>query len=264
MPLIQVVKANPATPLPQALQPARADLAGHAGACGVLHATLEAIRSQLAGGTPAVIDLARVAAAERDLIGSALGEGEVAARIEGDDGLQAQESVFAGVWRVLHFRGSRAVRDTIEVGPIPAAIPEAARRAALRSPALPAMPVPDAMQAAWLRDELCDRQRRWKPGGPAQVINLTLLPLTPADRACLDAEIGRGPVTILSRGYADCRIVSTRMPQTWRVSYFDAQGRALLDTLEVAAVPEVAYAAREDLEDSAIRLAELLRWAEST
>ena len=36
----------------------------------------------------------------------------------------------------------------------------------------------------------------------------------------------------------------------------------ILDTLEVGGVPEVACAAREDLEDSAQRLTEVLQWVE--
>jgi hydrogenase-1 operon protein HyaF len=113
-------------------------------------------------------------------------------------------------------------------------------------------------------DELHDRRRRWQPGDAARVINLSLRPLGPADGRCLDVQVGRGPVALLSRGYGPCRIASTLLACVWRVTYFDTQGTAILDTLELADMPEVACAAREDLEDSALRLAEWLQWAEPT
>jgi len=142
-------------------------------------------------------------------------------------------------------------------------IPEAARDAAARAPAPPSARPEDTMNAPSVLEELRDRQRRWKPGDAAHVINLTLLPLSPGDSVWLDEQVGRGPVVILSRGYGNCRIASTRMPRTWRVTYFNSQDMIILDTLEVAAVPEVACAAREDLEDSAERLFEVLKWVES-
>ena len=44
----------------------------------------------------------------------------------GPDGLQAQESVFAGLWRVLHLRGGQVLRDTLEVGAVPQGVIDAA------------------------------------------------------------------------------------------------------------------------------------------
>jgi hydrogenase-1 operon protein HyaF len=248
--------------------PEREDFAGRAGALDALHAAHAAIQRHLAGEAPEPIDLGHLGEAERALVNQVLGEGEVAAQVQepGGQELRAQESVFAGVWRVLRFADGRLVRDTIEVGAIPAAIPEAARQAALRTPAPPTPPTShpaDTMNAPSVLEELRDHQRRWQPDQPAHVINLTLLPLSEGDSRHLDEQVGRGPVVILSRGYGNCRITSSRLPRTWRVTYFNSQDMIILDTLEVAAVPEVACAARQDLEDSAERLAEVLQWVDA-
>jgi hydrogenase-1 operon protein HyaF len=91
---------------------------------------------------------------------------------------------------------------------------------------------------------------------------LTLLPWTPADAQCLDEILGQGPVTILSRGYGNCRITSTRVPNVWRVRFYNSQDVMILDTIEITAIPEVALAAREDFQDSRERVAEVLNWME--
>jgi len=93
-------------------------------------------------------------------------------------------------------------------------------------------------------------------------VNLSLLPLTAGDSALFEQQLGRGRVMVLSRGYGNCRIVNTRAAGIWRVTYFNSRDMIVLDTLEVGDVPEVACAARQDLEDSAERLAEMLQWVQ--
>ena len=118
------------------------------------------------------------------------------------------------------------------------------------------------MNAPAILTELEDHIHLWKPGTAAHVVNLTLLPLSPQDLAVIDQTLGQGPIQILSRGYGNCRIVHTEVPLTWRVSYFNSQDALILDTVEVTDLPEVACAAREDLEDSHERLADMLAWVE--
>jgi hydrogenase-1 operon protein HyaF len=92
------------------------------------------------------------------------------------------------------------------------------------------------------------------------IINLSLLPFGPEDAAWLDQCLGRGRVTLLSRGYGNCRITATGVARVWWVQYFNSQDALILNTLEITDVPEVARAAAEDLEDSAERLSEVLEW----
>ncbi len=248
--------------------PDPAELARHRGALEVVERVHEALQQRLAGGEPAPIDLTALRDTERRLLNQLLGEGEVAAQVVaagvGETGLQAQESVFAGVWRVLHLQttphGAELRRDTVEVGAVPGGLLEAAREDARSMPAPPTARTAGTTNAPSVLQELRDKVRTWRPGDAPHVVNLSLLPLTPDDLACMDAELGVGRVVVLSRGYGSCRIVNTRLPRTWRVTYFNASDLVVLDTLEVATMPDAACAAAQDLEDSAERVREVLAW----
>lgn len=243
------------------LLPEPEELAAHAGCLRVLQQVLAALR-QPSGERAVVIELDGLDAADHKLLNEVLGEGEVAAQVLGDDGVRVQESVFAGVWRVLHLAQGEPVRDTLEVGAIPQPLLDAARDDALR-PRPPFGPAPEGvMNAPALLTEIEDRQRSWHPGAAPHVINLTLLPLSDGDVRHLDAQLGAGRVLVLSRGYGNCRITNTHAPRTWRVTYFNSTDIIILDTLEISRIPEVACAAVEDLEDSAERLAEVLQWVQ--
>lgn len=254
MPHDMSVYQAPALPEPEAF-------AGRTGALAALHAALDALQRAATGEAVAPIELVALDAADRALLNQVLGEGEVAAQVQGPDGVQAQESVFAGVWRVLQMAGGVVVRDTLEIGAFPQAVTAAAVGTLV--PPVPATLPDGVMNAPAILEELRDRARAWQPGQPSHVMNLTLLPLTPADSDLLQGQLGEGRVQVLSRGYGNCRIVDTRCTNVWRVTYFNSTDIIILDTLEVGGVPEVACAAREDLECSAERLAEVLQWVEA-
>lgn len=237
-------------------------------------ANLRAARDLLArfvdgmtGGTPK-LDLAGLHAGALEVLNQTLGEGEVAIRIadaaalaDGDTrDVRIQETVFAGVWRERHIDGEgRLAHDYLQACGIPQIAIDAAQRAA--SPTLPAVEMPPgAMNAPALLAEIREQVRRFRPHRAPHVINLTLLPLTPDDRQVLDRAIAPGPVAILSRGFGNCRISSTRLANLWRVQYFNSMQTLILNTIEVVTVPEVALAAAEDLADSRERLAELVDW----
>ncbi len=224
------------------------DITARPGALALLRRVRQGLADRLAGQVPAAIDLAPLAGADLALVDRVLGEGEVAAQVrplpDGAGGLQAQESVFAGVWRVRPVEGGGlGAGDTVEIGPVPQGLLDAAQLDVATLPA-PQLPHPtDLMNAPAVVEELVDRSRRCM--------------------AYLDARLGAGRVMILSGGHALCRIVNTRLPRVWRVTYFGTGQRVILDMLEVGPVPEVACAATQDLEDSAERLDEWLAWAEA-
>ena len=210
-----------------------------------------AARVATEGGT-ARTDLAGLDPANRRLMAETLGEGEVSLRIYGIPAIRVQESVFAGVW-ALRAEGL----DAVEVAAIPGLALERAfrpRRAAL---GVEAPLTPGVVNAPPLVVELADRSAAWAPGAGPHVINLTLLPHTEEDLDWLDAALGQGSVEILSRGYGNCRISATALPQVWRVRYYNSMDTLILDTIEVSAIPEVALAAPEDLADSARRLCDV-------
>lgn len=225
-----------------------------AGRDGARH-VLEAVHALLAAGRNGTLDLGGLGVGDIELIGQVLGEGEVSARVEaGDQLVLTQESVFAGVWRQRVLAAGLAVSDTLEVADVPAL---------LRAPVAPfdAIVRPAAGEGvANAPALLAEIEEQLRQGATHHVINLTLLPFTPGDGDYLDAALGRGGVTILSRGYGNCRITATAVPRVWWVQYFNASDALILNTIEIADVPEVARAAPEDLADSGERLAEVLDW----
>jgi hydrogenase-1 operon protein HyaF len=272
-----VMPSGMATYRPPVL-PEREAIASLSGAHAALRATLAALVRVNQGLRADPVDLAGLNEAERQLINQVLGEGEVAVRVDVPQGeLLIQESVFAGVWRVLGkaaAAGDQAEApiqsDHIEVGRMPLGVTEAAQRL-LPAGARRQVSLRPADQHAWpegvmnapaILSELEEAIQAWRPGRMAHVINMTLLPLSPADIAVIDQALGRGPVQMLSRGYGNCRITHTEVPLCWRVSYFNSQDALILDTVEVTDLPEVACAAPEDLVDSHERLADMLQWVE--
>lgn len=245
--------------------PEREQLHGHDGARDVLRAVRAALVEAAAGRPSASIALAGLQPAELTLLSQVLGEGEVSARVESAAAglhVKVQESVFTGVFRVVIDAPSRERYDALEVGTLPEVLAACAR--AEEAAAAPPEPLglPGTMNAPALLAELGQRWPATRAGAAPHVVNLTLLPLTPADLECLELALGRGSVLILSRGYGNCRIQSTLRPRTWRVVYYNSQDSVILDTIELCDVPEVACAARADLVDSELRLSEVLHWME--
>lgn len=193
----------------------------------------------------------------RGLVEESLGEGEVICRVTspttGKDVADIRESVFAGIW-VIREDGN----DRVEVAPVPGLVMEQAF--ASFEPALgPLTPMmPGVVNAPPLVTELFDKSRNWTQGAEPDVINLSLLPHTPEDLDFLDLALGKGCVEIQSRGYGECRVEATGLAHVWRVRFFNSMGVTILDTYEVTGFPEAAAAAREDFEDSAERIREVL------
>lgn len=231
-----------------------------AGARAVLQVLLAQMGRWLAeGGELPVLELSGLPAGTLRVLNEALGEGEVSAVVESEDEIRIQETVFSGVWRQQHLRGSHLRHDLLLAAPMP---PIVAARAAERGAArLRELPLPaGAMNVPALVNELQEAMDRCGPGTPAHVINLTLLPLSREDAAHLDALLTGGAVLVLSRGFGNCRISSTAARHVWRVQYFNNMQTLILNTIEVVALPEVALAAREDLLETHGRLADLALW----
>lgn len=211
-------------------------------------------------GDPLIADISGLDAENRDLVNEILGEGEVSAQYTGAFRAKMQESVLAGVWRTFYLDGeNRPARDLLEVGDVPALARLTGGPGARGIPdPSETEPPPDVMNAMPILAELADQLAGYQPGRQAHVINLTLLPLAPEDVDFLDGILGKGPVTILSRGYGDCSITSTAVANLWWVRYFNSTGKLILNTLEVVDIPIVARAAPEDLQTSAKRLKDIL------
>jgi hydrogenase-1 operon protein HyaF len=248
--------------------PEPAELTQLTAALATLRALHQALTRAAQTGVAESLSLAGIPGADLRLIGQVLGEGEVSALVRprglGAASLQVQESALTGVFRVAAVDAAGCMSERLEVGALPPALLEHAARDGQRRGSELSTTLPEGlMNAPALLSEL---RAHWQADTSAlaspHVINLSLLPLSGADVQHLADELGRGTVTLLSRGYGNCRISSTERPATWRVTYYNSEDTPILDTLEVSRVPEVACAARQDLEESAVRLAELLAWLE--
>jgi len=206
-------------------------------------------------------DLTGLDSINRRFIDEVLGEGEVSIICAGEPKLRIQESVLAGVWRLQQVNArQQIVSDALEVGIIPEqllqlAFTGAASQIDTHWPTLPE----GLMNAPPLLAELNAKISAYQTGAEAHIINLSLLPQTEQDLAFLEQCLGKGSVTLLSRGYGNCRISSTGTQYVWWVQYFNSQDTLILNMLEVSDVPDVACASPEDIADSAGRLQEILK-----
>lgn len=227
-------------------------------------ALLEKIQVELAGyraGQPAVVlPLDELDQPDTELINQVLGNGEVSMTYHGAVNARIQESVLAGVWRVQYLdENGEMLRDVVEISGIPGLVKEATFSAAAGALNFSHGDIPDDVyNAAPLLTEINDKLPDCRPGSMPHVINLSLLPHTSEDIDFLSRTLGSGPVVILSRGYGNCRITSTSTRNVWWVQYYNSQETLILNTLEISAVPDVACAAQEDIDDSAQRLLEIL------
>lgn len=209
-----------------------------------------------AGG--AKLDLLGLDSEVREVINQSLGFGEVSAFTTAPEHWRVQETAFAGIWRVLRLADDgRLLVDRLETGTIPEALIDTMQRTATAE-----LPAPDypagCMNAQALIEEIRMQAAAYRPGQSAHVINLTLLPVSDADLDTLYGWLGHREVSILSRGYGNCRITSTRLKNVWWVQYFNSMDTLILNSIEVVAMPDVALAADEDFDDSVERLREYL------
>ena len=215
-----------------------------------------AVAAGFAGG--AQLDLLGLDDALRDVINQSLGFGEVSAFTTAPEHWRVQETAFSGIWRVLKVADDGAMLvDHLETGAIPAVLTDTMARttkAELPAPDYPA----GCMNAQALVEEIRLQAAAWQAGDAAHVINLTLLPVSDADLDTLFGWLGHREVSMLSRGYGNCRITSTRLRNVWWVQYFNSMDALILNTIEITGMPEAALAADEDFADSLERLREYL------
>ncbi|WP_434361235.1 hydrogenase expression/formation protein [Parasalinivibrio latis] len=190
-----------------------------------------------------------------------LGEGEVSITREGLLHTMVQESVLAGVWRVqVRDTSDKILTDYLETGPIPQFVRDLRNSNDAGNAIVIEQESTGMGNVAPILVEIEQKSREPQPvSGDPYVINLTLLPLSDLELQLIGHHLGTGPVNILSRGYGNCRIGSTRLRDVWWIKYFNSEDKLILNTIEICEVPPVALAAPEDIADSADRLEEILR-----
>lgn len=242
-----------------------ADPALMAAACAVVERLRDKMRAAPLGSSA----IPTVALQDADtkvvrLLNQTMGEGEVSIAVRGSGQYRIQETVFASVWRVHEFAtDGRLIGDTIMACAIPPMVTQWAQDGVSLDCSIPEKAA-GLMNAPAVLTEIVGKAKAFKAGDGVHVVNLTLLPMSPEDMDCLTQTLGVGAVTILSRGYGNCRISSTKLPNVWWVQYFNSMDTLILNTIEVSDMPEVAQASAEDYEDSIERLGEWLQVMQAT
>jgi hydrogenase-1 operon protein HyaF len=250
MPLGQVPPRRNAKPVDHLSPVARA----------ALEEALAALHRHAAGERePSRISLRGLEADDRDMVLDVLGEGDVWAQVGGNVAYEIAESVLAGLWRIEATAQDGTKSEWLEVADIPQAISATAERMPRESIAIPTQVPQGAMNALALLTELQQRSAGYQPGAENHIINFTLLPITEVDAEVLTTVLGQLPLVIRGGGYGSCRIFATGLRHVWAVQYLNSMGTVILDTLEIGGVPVAALAAREDFEDSAERLGEMIK-----
>ena len=204
-----------------------------------------------------VIDLSDYPLDTQNFVEQVLGEGEISILADAvGERLNIAESVFTGVWVVKYFQNGNLKHYYLEAGSYPSILADwsASKNS---PPPLPEAFLAELMNAPALVHEIFTKATQFSPGSE-EIINLTLLPMTSEDTQFLVEWLGLAGISILARGYGDCQISRTLLPNVWWVQYFNSTGQLILNTLEITALPSVVMAAPEDLEDSLIRLEEVL------
>ena len=247
------------------LLPEPEEVAGLTEGLWLLRALQQLLDGYRVGALPQVMDLARMDVANLRLVEDSLGEGEVSilckAARPGSQRTSAQETRLAGVWRVrVTDDGGHVSRDVLEISDVPGFVRYAAFADASGAVELPRQLPEGVMNAPGVLTELNEYVAKRQHAGdvPAHIINLTLLPQSEQDLAFLGERLGAGGLSILSRGYGNCRITSTGLRDVWWVQFYNSDDKLILNTLEVTDVPTAALAAQEDIDDSAARLREIL------
>jgi hydrogenase-1 operon protein HyaF len=209
---------------------------------------------------PTRVSLQHLSEVEKATIADILGEGDVWAKVGLDNAYwRIVESVMAGIWRVESSTADGTQGEWIEIGTVPEAILRAAAELPRAAIDVPAQMPQGAMNAPALLHELQERSAAYRPGAENHVINFTLLPLTEVDADVLTSVLGQVPLVIRSGGYGSSRVFATGLRHVWAVQYVNGMGSVILDTLEIGGVPVAVLAAREDFQDSAERLVEILQ-----
>ena len=90
--------------------------------------------------------------------------------------------------------------------------------------------------------------------GETSAIDLASLPLTPADRDWLRQRLGEGEVHITLNAEGESTFTETVLPGVWWVTHKNPVGGVAMELIEIAFVPELVGAHREDVSAGLERL----------
>jgi hypothetical protein len=96
--------------------------------------------------------------------------------------------------------------------------------------------------------EIRNALQNLKDTGENWTIFLNKMPLTPTDRELISDTLGRGSVTVVSKGGTQpAEWIESSIAGVWLGVYYDSKGGPLLETIEVTLYPTFAAAQPEDV-----------------
>ena len=95
--------------------------------------------------------------------------------------------------------------------------------------------------------ELLEMVYRLLETGEPSAIDLSALPLTPADLDWLRERLGEGEIAVTLQAEGESTLSETACPGVWWVTHHNEQGVVTSQFLEVAFVPELVKAHPEDV-----------------
>jgi len=96
--------------------------------------------------------------------------------------------------------------------------------------------------------ELVELVRRLLETGEPSAIDLSALPLTPADLDWLRGKLGNGEISVTLQASGESTLDETACPGVWWVTHHNEQGAVTSQFIEVAFVPELVKAHPQDVE----------------
>jgi len=95
--------------------------------------------------------------------------------------------------------------------------------------------------------ELLEMVRRLLDAGESSAIDLSALPLTPADLDWLREKLGAGEISVTLQANGESTLNETGCPGVWWVTHHNEQGAVTSQFIEVAFVPELVKAHPQDV-----------------
>jgi hydrogenase-1 operon protein HyaF len=95
--------------------------------------------------------------------------------------------------------------------------------------------------------ELADQVKHLLDTGESSAIDLSALPLTPADLDWLHDKLGEGEIAVTLQANGESTLNETACPGIWWVTHHNEQGAVISQFIEVTYVPELVKAHRQDV-----------------
>jgi hydrogenase-1 operon protein HyaF len=98
-----------------------------------------------------------------------------------------------------------------------------------------------------LLHELLEMVHRLLDAGETSAIDLSALPLTPADLDWLHEQLGNGEISVTLQASGESTLAETGCSGVWWVTHRNEQGTVTSQFIEVAFVPELVKAHPQDV-----------------